>query len=747
MGFRQFVSVCCSCCLFHSFSIVEANDEHWAFVPPDRPPVPVVANSSWVRNPIDSFILARQENEGITPSLQADRVTLIRRLSLDLIGLPPTLEEVAEFVNDQRSDAYERLTTRLLASPHYGERWALPWLDLARYADSDGFGDDFRPYAWRYRHWVVEALNRNLPFDAFTIQQMAGDLLPGATVEEKVATGFHRNTKTNREGGVDREEFRVEQVMDRVNTLGTVWLGLTFGCARCHDHKYDPITQKDHYRLYAFFNEDVEKNIAAPLPGEMGPYLKRRPEYDRKRSDLLSQYEVSAGLTEWERMTLAAADNPDAEYVWRYAWKELGWATLEGQEILRLPPSQRTRKQQDALTDHFIRTYKELAGEFVVGDRYEQLKYKELGDKLSKLAKEHPTLTEAQTLARNPDPPASHILIRGNFLRPGMEVRPGTPAFLHALPPSPNPTRLDLASWLVSRDNPLTARVTVNRIWQEYFGRGLVESSENFGTRGEPPTHPQLLDWLALEFVESGWDLKHMHRLIVQSATYRQSSKSREDLQDVDPTNRLLAGQSRLRLRAELIRDAALAASGLLNPEIGGPSIRPPLPVGMGEDGHRPISWDESRGRDRYRRGLYIVFQRGVPYPQLVNFDAPDAEESCSRRDRSTNPLQALNLLNDPVFVETARGLAARVLREEHGDSKERIEYAFRLCLGRAPSKAELERLADYLQLQKEILEQEPDSTPKLYPLPTAGVDRVQAAAWTALSSVLLNLDEFITRE
>ena len=328
-----------------------------------------------------------------------------------------------------------------------------------------------------------------------------------------------------------------------------------------------------------------------------------------------------------------------------------------------------------------------------------------------------------------------------------MEVRPGTPAFLHALPPSPNPTRLDLASWLVSRDNPLTARVTVNRIWQEYFGRGLVESSENFGTRGEPPTHPQLLDWLALEFVESGWDLKHMHRLIVQSATYRQSSKSREDLQDVDPTNRLLAGQSRLRLRAELIRDAALAASGLLNPEIGGPSIRPPLPEGMGEDGHRPISWDESRGRDRYRRGLYIVFQRGVPYPQLVNFDAPDAEESCSRRDRSTNPLQALNLLNDPIFVETARGLAARVLREEHGDSKERIEYAFRLCLGRAPSKAELERLADYLQLQKEILEQEPDSTPKLYPLPTAGVDRVQAAAWTALSSVLLNLDEFITRE
>ncbi len=717
---------------------------HWAFVPPVRPTIPVVRGRAWVRNRIDAFILSRLEEKGISPSAEADRVTLIRRLGLDLIGLPPTPEEVADFVTDNRPDAYERLVDRLLASPHYGEKRARHWLDLARYADSDGYGDAFRPHAWRYRHWVVEALNRNMPFDQFTTEQMAGDLVASASVEQKVATGFHRNTKTNREGGVDIEEFRVEQVIDRVNTLGTVWLGLTVGCARCHDHKYDPISQKEYYQFYAFFNGDVEVNIEAPLAGEMGPFLRHKPEYDRKRNELLEEYEVAKFQPEWENKTLDAAANPEAHFVWRYAWRQLGWKRNRGQDILRLDPSQRTQKEQDKLTDHFVGSYASVVGE----ERYKELKFKELSGKLAKLAKEYPSLSEAQTLAQNPNPPETHILMRGDFLRPGAGVQAGTPAFLHPLPADPNPSRLTLAKWLVSKSNPLTARVTVNRMWQEFFGRGPVEKSENFGARGEPPTHPRLLDWLAVEFIDSGWNLKRMHKLIVESATYRQSSLTRRELKSIDPSNRLLARQSRLRLPAELIRDVTLAASGLLNPAIGGRSVRPPLPPGMAGSGHRPIKWEESQGVDRYRRGIYIVFQRGVLYPQLAAFDTPDAEETCSRRERSNTPLQALNLLNDPVFIEAAQGLAARVLREQQGSLSDRVDYAFRLCLARLPRPKEKDRLLNYYQQQKQILARHPESTETLFPARVLrGVEPVEAAAWVGLSSVLLNLDEFITRE
>ena len=534
---------------------------HWAFNPPQRPAIPKVENQAWVKNPIDAFVLARLEAEGMEHSPEADRITLIRRVSLDLTGLPPTPTEVDRFLTDARPDAYERLVDRLLESPHYGEKWARHWLDLARYADSDGYYQDIsRPHAWRWRHWVIEALNRNMPFDQFTIEQMTGDLLPNASIEQKVATGFHRNTLTSREGGIDREEWRVAQAIDRTNTVGTVWLGLTVGCAQCHDHKYDPVSQKDYYQLYAFFNTAMEANIEAPLAGEMGPYLYGKPEYDRKRKALLAEYSVPEIQADWEKNTLRAAANPGVEHEWTLTWDVLGVVFDNGQEILKLDPSQRTQKQQDQLTDHVIQWYDDVVSE----ERYKELKFKELREKLEKLAEEYPALSEAQTLAQNPKPPKTHLLIRGDFRQPGIEVHANTPAVLPPLLPHDGlPTRLALARWLVSRDNPLTARVTVNRMWQEFFGRGLVETSENFGTQGEPPTHPKLLDWLAVEFMDNEWNVKKMHKLIVTSVTYRQSSKTGKELQRRDPYNKLLARQSRLRLPAELVWDVTLAASGL----------------------------------------------------------------------------------------------------------------------------------------------------------------------------------------
>ncbi len=718
--------------------------DHWAFAPPKLPKVPKVRERKWVHNPIDNFVLSRLEAEKIKPSPEADRVTLIRRLSLDLIGLPPTPEEVSNFLNDQRSDAYERLVDRLLDSPHYGEKWARHWLDLARYADSDGYEkDNVRPYAWRYRNWVIAALNRNMPFDQFTTQQIAGDLLPNATVEQKVATGFHRNTLTNREGGIDREEFRVEQVIDRTSTVGSVWLGLTIGCARCHNHKYDPITQKEFYQLSAFFNSATEVNIETPQPGELGAYLEGRPEYDKKRKALLEEYKVAEVQTEWEKKTLAAGDHPGVDVPYDVAWDTLGKMLDGGQEILRLDPSKRSQKQQNRLTDHCVRFYGIPAGK----ERYEELKFKELTEKLDKLEEEYPELTEAQTIAENPHPPKSHVLIRGDYRQPGTEVQCGTPAVFNPMPTEPSPSRLTLAHWLVSRENPLTARVTINRMWQEFFGRGIVETSEDFGTRAAPPSHPQLLDWLAVEFMND-WNVKRMHKLLVMSATYRQSSKARKELESRDPYNKLLARQSRLRLPAELVRDETLAASGLLNPAIGGPSVRPALPPGVADLGYGAgTKWKESQGPDRYRRGLYILFQRTTPYPQLMNFNAPNSLLTCSRRERSTTPLQALNLLNDPVFFEAARGLAVRLLKEKAADTDDRLEYAFKLCLSRMPTAQEKQRLAEFVQQQRELLKREPGAIEKLFPAKEIdGVDAGEAAVWVGVGRVLLNLEEFITR-
>jgi hypothetical protein len=688
----------------------------WSLQPIATPAPPTVGNRSWPANSIDRFVLARLEAEKVAPSPSADRATLLRRLSLDLTGLPPSPEEVRRFLADKRPDAYERQVDRLLASPHYGEKWARHWLDLAHYADSDGYEKDLeRQWAWRYRKWVIEALNRDLPYDQFAIEQIAGDELPNATIEQKVATGFFRQTLTNREGGVDRKEARFEELIDRTGTFGTVWLGMTVRCAQCHDHKYDPIKQKDFYQILAYFNRTLEADIDAPLSGEMEPYLAAKPEYDRKRAELLKEYGVAPLQAEWEAGMRGAMDNPGKKLDWDFSVTAYRAIFDHADRIMRKPAGERTEREQARLTNFFIGS----SGPVLAKQKEIVDKLKELRTKLQALDKALPVVTQAYAMESDPKPPVTHIALRGDYRRDGAEVEPGPPSFL---PPARATSRLELAKWLVSPENPLVARVAVNRLWQEMFGRGIVATSEDFGTQGERPSHPELLDYLAADFRDHGWSVKRMLRQIALSATYRQSSSVRQDLEAKDPANILLARQSRLRLPAELIRDQALAASGLLDPEIGGKSIKPPQPAGVAEMRYgNNAKWQESTGAERYRRGLYVHYQRTTPYPFLANFDEPDTTLACARRRISNTPLQSLNLLNDPVFFEAAGALAKRVEREAPGSSfDDKLNYAFELCLGRDPSARERDRLSTYFHQQQD---------------------------WVGLSRVLLNLDEFISRE
>jgi hypothetical protein len=656
--------------------------DHWAFQPIRRPPVPKLpGNDEQTLHPIDAFIRTRLIQEGLPPSPEAEKTTLLRRVYLDLIGLPPEPSEIDDFLADSSPHAYEAVVERLLNSPHYGERWARHWLDAARYADSDGYEKDSgRPYAWRFRDWVIEALNADKPFDRFTIEQIAGDLLPNAGDAEKIATGFHRQTLTNKEGGVDQEEFRVAAVVDRVNTTATVWLGLTVACAQCHDHKYDPISQREYYQLFAFFNSDRETDISAPLPEE--------------KQQL-----------------------PQQLAVWQAAHKKLEDALAQAKADKH--PDAEIQAKEKALADH---------------------------------GKTMPTATKAMTLALGPTRP-THVMIRGDFLRPGVAVQPGTPVVLPGAKETANGTRLDLARWLVSAENPLTPRVIVNWVWQKYFGRGLVATLNDFGTQGEKPSHPELLDWLAAEFrdpTKLNWSLKRLHRLIVTSATYRQSSAVRPDLLQRDPLNILLARQSRLRLEAELLRDSALAVSGLLYREVGGPSVRPPQPPGISELTYAGAAkWVESTAPKKYKRGLYIWFQRTSPYPMLMTFDSPDANVCVVRRERSNTPLQALTLLNDAVFVEAAQALAARILLARQGDSPpHQIDYAVKLCLGRSPTPEERTRLLTLLKELRSLAADNPSEANKLVgATPVKGISAETQAAWVALSRTLLNLDEFVTRD
>lgn len=714
---------------------------HWSYRPIRRPEPPKVGNRAFVRNPIDAFVLARLEAEPIRPSPEASRTTLLRRVSLDLTGLPPSPEQRAAFLAGEGDGAYERLVDDLLASPHFGEKWALHWLDLARYADSDGYeADRVRPHAWRYRHWLIQALNDGMPFDEFTRKQIAGDLLPGGTVEDRVATGLQRNTLTNREGGTDVEQFRFEQVVDRTNTVGTVWLGLTVNCAQCHDHKYDRISQEDYYSLFAYYNSTDEADIEAPLPGERGPYLAGRPDYDLAYRDLLQEYSVPELMPPWEAKMKQAAENPGKWTDWDHAFDAFRKYLDHAYEILLTPVAERTRRETLSIEDHFIRNYHRV----ITAERRKELNYEELREKLAALNAAFPDVSLAQTLAERDEPRPNHVHLRGAFDRLGREVEPRT---LGALPPlADQPSdRRGLAAWILSEANPLTARVTANRVWQELFGAGLVRTPDDFGVRGEPPTHPELLDWLASEF-RSDWSLKQLIRLVVTSGTYRQASHARPELQERDPDNRLLARQNRLRLPAELIRDSALFVSGLLSTEIGGRSVRPPQPAGHDDlvIGSKAV-WEESQGPDRYRRGMYIHFQRSVPYPFLMNFDSPERSVTACRRDRSRTPLQALNLLNDPVFFEAAQALAARLLEASPGPFDARLGHAYRLVLGRDPSPAEARRLEEYYVTQVAALDEA--RAEQLLPVPLPGVDGRDAGAWVGVSSVMLNLNEFVTRE
>jgi hypothetical protein len=693
--------------------------ELWSFQPvKPQPP----------KSSIDSFVLARLQAEGVAPSPEADRITLLRRVSLDLTGLPPTPAEMADFLADQSPNAYERQVDRLLRSPHYGERWARPWLDLAHYADSDGYEkDQTRAWAWRYRRWVIQALNRDLPFDRFTIEQLAGDLLPAPTVDNLVATGFLRNTLTNREAGVDRDEARFEQLVNRTNTVSTTFLGLTMGCSQCHDHKFDPISQRDYYRMLSFFERTEEAEINAPLPGEVGPYLAALPEYDKKRAALLAEYEVPTLQPLWEAKIMTAIDDPGRTPEWDFALTSMKAMFDRTVRTMRTPPAERSERDRRRLTDYFVYSNSTTVGL----DKAKIDRLKELRKKLNELNATLPPISQAPVMTDDPATPPTQIRVRGDWKTKGIAVDSGVLTVLPQIQ-ADRPSRLDLARWLVSRENPLTARVWVNRAWQEFFGRGLVKTSEDFGKQGEKPSHPELLDWLAAEFMDNGWSMKHLHKTIVMSATYRQSSKARPELSTKDPENVLLARQARVRLPAETLRDEALAVSGLLDDEIGGRSVKPPQPAGVAELGYGSRKWELSPGRERYRRGLYIHFQRTTPYPMLMNFDAPDMSVACTRRTRSNTPLQALNLLNDEVFFEAAKALAWRVAEEAPGTSiAGKIDYAFRLCIGRTPTEKERARLERYHDEQATLFAKE----------------NQPFAAMVGVSRVLLNLDEFITRE
>jgi mono/diheme cytochrome c family protein len=655
----------------------DATARHWAYVKPTRPTPPIVPSA---KTPIDRFVQARLKSASLRPSPEADRYTLARRVTLDLTGLPPTPAEVDAFVNDSAPDAYERLIDRLLVSAAFGEKWARPWLDLARYADSHGFQRDDLRDVWPFRDWVIRSLNADMPFDQFTIEQLAGDLLPNATQDQKIATGFHRCTPTNVEAGSDPEETRVNQVFDRVNTTAAVWLGTTLECAQCHDHKYDPFSQRDYYRLFAVFNStEAEAARAKPnVPGSirfLGPRM------------------ALAGFPNTVPLTPPGTDVADDD------------------DDSAAPPKKAAANVARAPTTLVMR--------------------------------------ELST------PRETHLFIRGDFRSPGDKVESGIPAACGlATDPSKPPaamTRLDLARWLVGPDNPLAARVTVNRWWAELFGRGFVATPEDFGLRGEPPTHPELLDWLACELVDNGWSMKRLLRTIVMSETYRQSSRLTPDLLARDPDNKLLARGPRFRLDAEAVRDNILATAGLLSRTPYGPPVKPPQPTGLWTKvGGAKADYIVSPPGERHRRGLYVVWKRASPYPSLMTFDAAARLTCTARRARTNTPLQALALLNDPVYVEATFALARRSVNETpNADPDDRIRHAARLCVARPPRDAEVRILRDLYEEQLAAGREKPEQAKALIGSSSvpANCTPKEFAAWYAVAAALLNLDATMTKD
>lgn len=954
--------------------------KHWSFIPPKRPEVPKdLKDAKWVQNPIDAFVLQRLEREGLKPSPEADRSTLLRRVSFDLTGLPPTPAELDAFLEDKSANAYEKVVDRLLRSPQYGERMAFPWLDAARYADSNGYQTDGERFMWRWRDWVIDAFNRNMPYDQFTIEQLAGDLLPSATLNQKIATGFNRNHRGNSEGGIVPEEYAVEYVVDRVDTTSTVFLGLTLGCARCHNHKFDPFTQKEFYQLFAYFNNVPEHGkfrrvgnsppyIAAPLPEQEAQlkrlddelaaaavaYAKLQPDVARAQqawerslkaaspvdwvpsrglvayysfdSDLTPQIAVlretndprpaaatirsnvnspapslapgrigqaatfegksfiqfggdiagfdsyGAGrgalgandptVTYDDGYTMAAWIYPTTpngaivtrdedivepnghglnlrdgriEYDYVTKWVDEGirlrtektialnqwhhvaltytgsrWASgvkiyVDGEDqrldimlddvnsqgavkreplrigagggpdnrfngsldevriynralspaeagmladltpvtaIAALPEDKRTPAQSDKIRDYFL--------EHALPANLAEARAR-LTDAQAKRDSFFQSLPTVMVMEEMPIPRKTNVLVRGMYDRPGEVVQPMLPAALAPSPAAYPPNRLGLARWLVDPANPLMARVTVNRFWQMYFGVGIVKTTEDFGSQGDVPSHPELLDWLATEFIRTGWDVKALQKTIVMSAVYRQSSRVSPELRAKDPDNRLLARGPSMRLPADMVRDQALAVAGLLVNKVGGASVKPYQPEGLWNEIGGGGAYVQDHGDNLYRRSLYTFWRRTIPPPSMANFDASARESHMVRPVMTNTPLQALDLMNDVTFVEAARVFAERTMKEGGTTHAERIAYAFRVATARMPKAAEAAVLEDAFVENLELFKSKPDAALKYVShgehQRDSSIDVSELAAYTSVTSLILNLNEAVMKE
>jgi hypothetical protein len=707
---------------------------HWAFEPISAPPPPSSRDRAWPRNQIDAFVFARLDAEGLIPSPEAEKTTLLRRVTLDLTGLPPTPEEVDAFLADPAPDAYERVVDRLLASPHYGERMAWEWLDAARYADSNGYQGDAERTMWPWRDWAIAALNRGQPFDEFTTWQLAGDLLPGATVEQRLATGFLRNHPINGEGGRIAEENRVDYVMDMAETAGTVWLGLTMNCCRCHDHKFDPIPQRDYYRLFAFFNQtpvdgaggnpQTPPAIATPTPDQVA----------RLAALAEAANQAAAAVEAEERRLFPRDDGQPASASPR--------ATVlkpEIFELLKLPAAGRDRGRVEQLEKHWEAAEPAYAA-LLKGQR----------DAIDAREAHRRTIPRVMVMEDMPRPRDTFVLTRGSYEKPAEKVEPGVPSPLSPLPDDAPRDRRGLAAWLVAPSNPLTARVVVNRAWQQFFGAGLLRTPEDFGVQGQRPSHPELLDWLAGEFVRSGWDAKALHRRMVASATYRQSSRVTPTLAEHDPENRLLARGPRFRLPAWMIRDQALAAGGLLVPRVGGPPVRPYQPGGVWEEatfGNK--RYQQDHGEALYRRSVYTFWRRIVGPTEF--FDSPNRQVCVVKPSRTNTPLHAMTTLNDTTYVEAARALAQRVIRSAVPSDADRVDRAFRLVLARAPTDDERRVLLGALGRSRREFAADLDAAPRFLAVGESprdvAIDPVEHAALAAVGSAILNLDEALTKE
>jgi hypothetical protein len=719
--------------------------KHWAYEPPVKPAVPAGANG------VDVLVQKRLAALGLSPAAEADRRTLVRRLSFDLLGLPPTPEEVAAFELDAAPDAYDRLVDRVLASPHHGEKMAVGWLDVVRFADTIGYHSDNPRNVWPYRDWVIRSFNDNKPFDRFTIEQVAGDLLPDASQETRVGSAFNRLLLSTEEGGAQSKDYESRMLTDRVRAIGAAWLGLTTGCAQCHDHKFDPFTTRDFYTLGAFFAD-----IAEPIIGrrEDGMVVGTPEEHARlaeldaavvaaKRAFDAIVPQLDAAQRQWEADLVAskatlpelAADSAATDAEKHTARQVAGSLAKE--------PAARDDGDRNRLRDYFRARATAVFAAERDGLAKAERDRREFYDRLAKCL----------VSVRSDAPRTVRILPRGNWMdETGEVVKPAFPAFL----PQPalagrEPNRLDLAMWLVSRDNPLTARVVMNRLWRQLFGTGLSRQLDDLGAQGEPPANPELLDWLACEFMDSGWNLRHMIRTIVTSATYRRSAVAPASLVAADPANRELARQAAFRLDAEHVRDTALAASGLLVRTIGGPSAKPYQPDGYWENLNFPVrTYPADSGDGQYRRGLYTWWQRSFLHPSMLAFDAPTREECCAERTRSNIPQQALVLLNDPTYVEAARSLAARAVVATPGSPEERAAWIWRRALQRPPRIEELEIVLPLVRSQRERYASDPAAAQALLGIGLAavppGVDPVELAAWTHAARVALNLHETITR-